>query len=120
IEAHQPNGCVRVTTEICGHHLRVVLQDNGPGIPEQNLSKVFDPFFTTKEVGKGTGLGLSLCYGIVKEHGGAITVRSRPGEGATFVIELPLATELSEAETPARAGALPAGPSTREGNGKKV
>src|SRR5881227_1344029 len=70
--------------------MRVSIQDNGPGISEENLSKVFDPFFTTKEVGKGTGLGLSLCYGIIKEHGGSITVASQPGQGATFVIELPL------------------------------
>ena len=90
IEAHQPRGCIRVTSETGGEKARITIQDDGPGIAEQNLSKVFDPFFTTKEVGKGTGLGLSLCYGTVKEHGGTIEVRSRPGEGATFIIELPL------------------------------
>jgi two-component system NtrC family sensor kinase len=62
-----------------------------PGHSEENLRRIFDPFFTTKEVGKGTGLGLSLCYGIIKEHGGNITPSSRPGEGATFIIELPIA-----------------------------
>src|SRR6185436_142248 len=91
IEAHLPSGWVRVTSDTCGTNIRVTFQDNGPGIPEANLSKVFDPFFTTKELGKGTGLGLSLCYGIVNEHGGTIKVRSKPGEGAVFVIELPIA-----------------------------
>jgi len=96
IEGHQTRGVIRITTQTCGKNVRIVIQDNGPGIPDQNLSKVFDPFFTTKEVGKGTGLGLSLCYGIVKEHGGSIAVRSKLGEGAAFVIELPLADEEEE------------------------
>ncbi|PYJ07744.1 MAG: hypothetical protein DME25_03135 [Verrucomicrobia bacterium] len=91
IENHQPKGCLHVSTETCGQNARIIFQDNGPGIPEENLSKVFDPFFTTKEVGKGTGLGLSICYGIIREHGGTITVSSQPGQGARFVIELPLA-----------------------------
>ena len=69
---------------------RVVIEftDNGGGI--QNPHRIFDPFFTTKAVGKGTGLGLSICYGIVKEHGGEITARNAPLEGATFTITLPL------------------------------
>src|SRR5262249_39367300 len=71
IEAHQPKGCVRISTERSGENVRIAIQDNGPGIPDANLPKLFDPFFTTKEVGKGTGLGLSICYGIVKDHGGA-------------------------------------------------
>src|SRR5438034_4040534 len=90
IEAHRPKGWVRITTEQVRDRARVLFEDNGPGIPEANLSKVFDPFFTTKEVGKGTGLGLSLCYGIIKEHDGNIYVRSRAREGASFVIELPV------------------------------
>jgi signal transduction histidine kinase len=120
IESHQPKGTIRITTETCGQIVRVVLRDSGPGISEANLSKVFDPFFTTKEVGKGTGLGLSLCYGIIKEHGGSITVRSKPGEGAAFVIELPLAT--GEGATDEKASAAPGHPQSpaREGLGKKV
>jgi signal transduction histidine kinase/CheY-like chemotaxis protein len=90
IEAHQPSGTIRISTELCGNEVRIYFKDNGPGISEANLSKVFDPFFTTKEAGKGTGLGLSLCYGIIKEHGGSISVHSPPGQGATFVIVLPL------------------------------
>ncbi|MGO6747782.1 ATP-binding protein [Rhizobium ruizarguesonis] len=63
--------------------------DNGPGIPEEHLSKIFDPFYTTKPVGKGTGMGLSICYRIIENHGGTITVNSRPGKGAVFTITLP-------------------------------
>jgi signal transduction histidine kinase len=70
--------------------------DSGDGIPPGLERRIFDPFFTTKEVGKGTGLGLSITYGIVKEHGGTISVVSPPGDGATFLIRLPLAS----ADTP--------------------
>jgi two-component system NtrC family sensor kinase len=90
MEANQSKGWLRVTTECADDRVRIIFQDNGPGIPEENLTKIFNPFFTTKEVGKGTGLGLSLCYGIVSEHGGTITPASKPGEGATFIIELPI------------------------------
>ncbi len=70
-------------------NIRVTIEDNGPGIPPENLPRIFDPFFTTKEVGKGTGLGLSLCYGLIKEHDGSIMPLCQPGRGATFIIELP-------------------------------
>src|SRR5919201_1845921 len=68
----------------------IVFRDSGPGIPTGLEKRIFDPFFTTKEVGSGTGLGLSITYGIVQEHEGSITVDNRPGEGVTFLIELPL------------------------------
>src|SRR6185437_1808141 len=100
IEAHQPKGWIKVITAKNDGYVRVIIQDNGPGISEQNLSKIFDPFFTTKEVGKGTGLGLSLVYGIIREHGGSIVPRSRPGEGATFIIELPVTAKPAEVATP--------------------
>jgi len=90
IEGHQARGTIKIITEADGENVRVIIHDNGPGIPEENLRRIFDPFFTTKEVGKGTGLGLSLCYGIIREHGGTITPLNRHGEGATFIIELPV------------------------------
>ena len=67
----------------------IEIADTGMGIPVELLPKIFDPFFTTKDVGKGTGLGLATSYGIVEEHGGKISVRSKVGEGTTFTIELP-------------------------------
>ena len=71
--------------------LCVEIEDNGPGMDEATRNKVFEPFFSTKAVGMGTGLGLSVSYFIIKEnHGGSMTVESRPGEGAKFIINLPL------------------------------
>ncbi|HBG19491.1 MAG TPA: hypothetical protein DDY32_09530 [Desulfobulbaceae bacterium] len=66
------------------------IQDNGVGIPPENLDKIFQPFFTTKPVVKGTGLGLSVCHGIVQNHGGQIRVESEPGAGSTFTVFLPI------------------------------
>ncbi|MFI5156585.1 MAG: sensor histidine kinase, partial [Chitinophagales bacterium] len=72
------------------HYFEVSVWDNGEGIPEKILAKIFQPFFTTKPTGQGTGLGLSLSYDIVtKEHGGTITVDTRDGEYAKFIIRIP-------------------------------
>jgi signal transduction histidine kinase len=71
-------------------HLQIQVRDTGPGIPDDQQAKIFEPFFTTKEVGKGTGLGLSVSYGIIKEHGGDIMVKSAVGKGTAFLISLPL------------------------------
>jgi two-component system NtrC family sensor kinase len=73
--------------------IEISFSDSGPGISSKNLKKIFDPFFTTKPVGKGTGLGLSVSYGIIKEHGGEIYALSEEGNGATFIIELPMVKE---------------------------
>jgi signal transduction histidine kinase len=100
IEIHQPHGQIKITTTICEPNVCITIQDNGPGIAKENLRRIFDPFFTTKEVGKGTGLGLSLCYGLIKEHGGNITPISRPGEGAMFIIELPIVHDFASAVEP--------------------
>jgi len=121
IEAHQPKGRVCVSTGVAGTRIRVTIQDDGPGIRPENLSKVFDPFFTTKDVGKGTGLGLSLCYGIVKEHNGTIQVRSKPGEGAIFIIEFPIATDTDyKTKEQVVAPAAPPKVQPNGGSGRKV
>ncbi len=72
-----------------GRYIHLTISDTGSGIPKDVLPKIFDPFFTTKEIGKGSGLGLSMVYGIIKQHGGAISVESTPGTGTTFSIYLP-------------------------------
>ena len=82
-----------IKTEEMKGCIRVMFTDDGPGIPAGQLDKVFDPFFTTRGAKGGTGLGLSICHGIVAEHGGKIRARSKPGKGATFVVELPVITE---------------------------
>ena len=84
-------GELTVNTASTGNgRVRITVTDNGCGISAENLDKIFSPFFTTKPVGKGTGLGLSVCYGIIQNLGGTMTVQSAPGEGATFVIDLPI------------------------------
>jgi signal transduction histidine kinase len=77
-----------------GSRVAVEIRDTGPGIPTEHLDKLFDPFFTTKA--EGTGLGLSISYQIVNEHEGVLEVASRPGEGTTFAIYLPVADEQSK------------------------
>jgi two-component system, NtrC family, sensor kinase len=69
---------------------KISVRDSGTGIAPQHLTKIFEPFFTTKAVGTGTGLGLSLSYSIIQKHKGNISVSSPPGQGAEFVITLPL------------------------------
>lgn len=72
-----------------GRYVRVAVTDTGVGIDEETQRKIFDPFFTTKDMGRGTGLGLASAYGIVRNHGGIISVQSRAGKGAMFTILLP-------------------------------
>lgn len=69
---------------------RVSIRDSGPGMKKELIDRIFDPFFTTKGVGQGTGLGLSISYEIVKKHGGEIQVKSEPGKGSEFVIQIPV------------------------------
>ncbi|MBW2461051.1 MAG: PAS domain-containing protein [Deltaproteobacteria bacterium] len=84
----------------------VTVTDNADGMEDEVRARIFDPFFTTKGVGRGTGLGLSTSYAIVREHGGLLNCDSRPGEGSTFVIWLPVVepgqSPAAEAGTPAR------------------
>ena len=69
--------------------IKIIIKDNGAGMPPEVKEHIFDPFFTTKEVGKGTGLGLSISYGIIEKHNGNIDVISEPGKGTEFIISLP-------------------------------
>lgn len=70
--------------------MRLEIEDNGPGIPPEIVSRVFEPFYTTKAPGVGTGLGLSISYFIItRGHRGRLLVQSAPGQGAKFVIEIP-------------------------------
>jgi len=77
-----------------GESIEIEFTDTGCGIPPENLGMIFDPFFTTKEVGRGTGLGLAVSYGIIARHKGTIEVKSEPGKGTTFIVRLPLSTEV--------------------------
>ena len=80
---------IAITCRVEPENVELRFQDTGPGIPPELEQRIFDPFFTTKEVGAGTGLGLSITYGIIKDHQGTIVVENHPGEGATFLIQLP-------------------------------
>jgi two-component system NtrC family sensor kinase len=87
------HGTIRITSKrLNADSVEITVADTGPGMPPETAEKIFEPFFTTKAVGKGTGLGLAVTYGIIKDHGGEIRVESKPGEGATFIITLPVAT----------------------------
>jgi len=94
-------GKLKVRSRADKGYVHLSFTDDGVGIPPENLRRVFDPFFTTKEGGQGTGLGLTISYGIIDDHGGRIRVESRPGKGATFVVELPIGQgpELPAAES---------------------
>ncbi len=92
-----------------GSYLRLSVSDTGVGIDPEVRERIFEPFFTTKGEGEGTGLGLAMVQSIVAGHKGAITVNSRPGEGATFSVYLPEYLEAAEIEQPQVGSALPRG-----------
>jgi two-component system NtrC family sensor kinase len=87
-------GTLTVKTQQVRNVIQASFTDTGPGIPTEDLSQIFDPFFTTRDVGKGTGLGLSICFGIVEQHGGAIRAETKLGEGTTFIVEIPIVSEV--------------------------
>jgi two-component system NtrC family sensor kinase len=96
-DAMESGGTLAVRTRCEEGFARIDVVDSGQGIPPEHMARIYDPFFTTKGAKKGTGLGLSVTYGIVREHGGTIEVDSRPGAGARFHVELPLARKLVHA-----------------------
>jgi two-component system NtrC family sensor kinase len=77
-----------------GQHVWISFQDDGPGIPADQLDRIFDPFFTTKRPGRGTGLGLSVAMAILKRYDGGIDVQPAPGGGSIFTVELPAVNAL--------------------------
>ncbi|HEY2384073.1 MAG TPA: ATP-binding protein [Terriglobia bacterium] len=89
-DAMPEGGELRIRSEAADSKIEIIVSDTGIGINGENIKKIYDPFFTTKAAGKGTGLGLSVSYGIIQEHGGNISVESRPGAGTSFKLELPL------------------------------
>lgn len=96
-QAIEERGAIVIRTGRTGDDwVWVEISDTGCGIEPEVLPSIFDPFFTTKQVGKGTGLGLALSRGIVERHGGRIEIESKAGKGTTFIIHLPVGTELAE------------------------
>jgi two-component system NtrC family sensor kinase len=93
-------GLVRVAARRWLDGVAVSVADDGPGMPPDIAARVFEPFFSTKPEGEGTGLGLSICHGIVKEHGGGITLETAPGRGATFTVQLPGGVRSTRAAAP--------------------
>jgi PAS domain S-box-containing protein len=84
-------GTLRIRMGQADKMVWVSLQDDGPGIPKENLVNIFDPFYTTKRPGRGTGLGLSICKSVMKEHNGGVEAANAPGGGAVFTVTLPAA-----------------------------
>ena len=95
-------GKVKIVIRRAGNQVRIAISDSGSGIAPEHLSRIFEPFFTTKPVGKGTGLGLAVCYGLVQQMGGTLTVESQPGIGSTFTLTLPM--QPVEVDAAARVG----------------
>jgi PAS domain S-box-containing protein len=91
LDAVPAGGEIRLRCRRSPGSVGFTVSDNGSGISPAHLEHVFEPFFTTKEPGKGTGLGLAIARNVVMEHGGTIAIESRPGEGTTATVELPLA-----------------------------
>jgi signal transduction histidine kinase/coenzyme F420-reducing hydrogenase delta subunit len=91
-EGYKPT--VTLSTKKLNGKIEMRVADNGGGIPQKVLDKIFQPFFTTKPTGQGTGLGLSLAYDIIKSHGGELKVETKEGEGAQFIIQLPVETTI--------------------------
>jgi signal transduction histidine kinase len=95
-------GVITIATGVTEEAIFISVHDDGNGIPPDNIPHIFEPFFTTKPAVKGTGLGLPVSFGIIKSHGGDITVDSTPDEGSTFTVTLPIERRGSDEENPGR------------------
>ncbi len=99
----QPNGRIQIAVEAVGAtFVRLMVSDNGPGVPPSVRARMFEPFFTTKPAGEGTGMGLAVVHGVVAAHEGTIVVDDAPGGGARFTVTLPIVGS----STASRAGAV--------------
>jgi two-component system, NtrC family, sensor kinase len=97
------------TAEAEGNQLRIVVRDDGAGIPPEILPRIFEPFLTTKETGRGVGLGLAISHSILERHNGTIAVQSETGKGTTFTVTLPWEKEQAKAPTPKEMSAVLSG-----------
>jgi two-component system NtrC family sensor kinase len=104
MRTHAGGGILTVRSARQGNEVVIHVEDDGPGIPPDDLGRIFDPFFTTKGAGEGTGLGLSLSIGIVEAHGGRMAAENLTGRGARFAIRVPIGEDVE----PAAATAAPA------------
>ena len=89
VQAIEGEGSITIRTSADDDAVRLKFIDTGNGIPKENLDRVFDPGFTTKGVGVGTGLGLPICYQIIQDHRGEISIESEVGKGTTVTVSLP-------------------------------
>jgi len=92
-DTHPQTASIRIRDFYDSASVIIEIEDNGPGIPASEQSKIWDPFWTTKDEGEGTGLGLAVVNGIIGDHAGSISLDDAPGIGARFVIRLPIVTE---------------------------
>jgi PAS domain S-box-containing protein len=90
VQAMLHGGRLTVATRRAGDEVLLTIEDTGPGIAPEHLERIWDPFFTTKPVGQGTGLGLSITHRLVTRHGGRVIVESVLGQGARFIVRLPV------------------------------
>jgi polar amino acid transport system substrate-binding protein len=95
VHAMEQGGNINIVANVENDNIVIICEDSGRGINEKDMNHIFNPFFTTKELGKGTGLGLFIVYSEVEKLGGKIDVKSKPGEGATFTIIIPIERKMN-------------------------